>query len=153
MRLFLDDLISYISDNFKNDSDISTKVKVNEAYEENSKITPPMIVVQAMDDSDAERFDTFDGELISYVPIQLTIYCQQMQIGDEVVSAKIASSIFADKIKAMFDNVKTVAWNSNIKLMRRVGGTPCMPLQKGTTTYFSPIRFDFYVNKDYQKIN
>jgi hypothetical protein len=153
MRLFLDDLISYISDNFKNDSDISNNVKVNEAYEENSKITPPMIVVQAMDDSDAERFDTFDGELISYVPVQITIYCQQMQINGEIVSAKIASSIFADKIKSLFDTVKTVVWNSNIKLMRRVGGTPCMPMQKGTTTYFSPIRFDFYVNKDYQKIN
>ena len=153
MRLFLDDLISYISDNFKNDSDISNNVKVNEAYEENSKITPPMIVVQAMDDSDAERFDTFDGELISYVPVQISIYCQQMQINGEIVSAKIASSIFADKIKSLFDTVKTVVWNSNIKLMRRVGGTPCMPMQKGTTTYFSPIRFDFYVNKDYQKIN
>ena len=153
MRTFVDDIMLYISNNLKNDSEIFQKIKVADAYDENSKIAQPLVVVQSLDDSDAEMYDTFDGELISYVPIQITAYCQQMQIGEKTVSAKNASAKFADKIKEMFDKVKTISWNKNIKLMRRVGGSPSMPLQKGTTTYFSPVRFDFYVDKNYQKIN
>lgn len=152
MRAFLDDIISYIDNNLKKDTEISVRVKVKDAYDENNKSTPPMIVVQSLDDSDAQQYDTFDGESISYVPIQITVYCQQMVINGKTLSAQHSSAVFADKIKEMFETLKIIAWNSNIKLMRRVGGTPSMPLQKGTTTYFSPIRFDFYVDKNYQKI-
>lgn len=152
MRRFIDDILSYISDTLKNDTDISNKIKVTDAYDENSKATPPLIVVQSLGDATAQQYDTFDGEIISYVPVQITAYCQQMEIGGKTVSAKIASAIFADKIKDMFQTLKVISWNKNIKILRRVGGTPSMPTQKGTTTYFSPIRFDFYVNNEYQKI-
>lgn len=153
MKAFLDDIILYIADTFAQDKEISKKVSVGEAYDENAKPKPPYIYVQAIDDSDAQQYDTFDGESISYVPIQITAYCQQMAIGNNTYTAKDASAIFADKIKEMFDVIKTIKWNNNVKLMRRVGGTPSMPSSNGTTTYFSPIRYDFYINHKYQKIN
>lgn len=151
MKAFIDDIIAYIADNFANDSEVSKDVFVGEAYDENAKLKPPYIFVQEIGDSDAQQYSTFDGETISYVPVQITVFCQQMKIGNETYTAKDASAIFADKIKLMFDVLKTVKWNKNVKLMRRVGGTPSMPTQKGTTTYFSPIRYDFYVNYNYQK--
>lgn len=153
MKSFVDDIIAYIADNFSNDGEISKKVSVGDAYDENAKLTPPYIFVQQIDDSDAQQYDTFDGEAISYVPIQISSFCQQMKIAGTTYTAKQASAIFADKIKDMFDIPKAIKWNNNIKLMRRVGGTPSMPTQKGTTTYFSPTRYDFYVNRNYKKIN
>ena len=152
MKAFIDDIIEYISKAFANDKDITKKVYVGEAYDENAKLKPPYIFVQAIDDSDAQQYDTFDGELLSYVPIQISAYCQQMAIGGTTYTAKQASAIFADKIKKMFDVITTTKWNNNVKLMRRVGGTPSMPTKGGETTYFSPIRYDFYVNHQYQKI-
>lgn len=152
MRAFVDDLISYISQNFKNDAEISKKVAVDDAYDDNTKPFPPHIFVQEIGDSDAQQYSSFDGEEISYVPIQITAFCQQMKIGEKTCSAKESAAIFADKIKDMFDITKTTKWNENIKLMRRVGGTPSMPVQKGTTTYFSPIRYDFFVCRNYQKL-
>lgn len=152
MRAFIEDLISYISKNFANDADISKTVSVDDAYDENEKISPPHIFVQEIDDNDAQQYSSFDGEEISYVPVQITAFCQQMKIGGVTYSAKQSSAIFADKIKELFDITKTIRWNNNIRLMRRVGGTPSMPVQKGTTTYFSPIRYDFFVCRNYQKL-
>lgn len=153
MKAFIDDIICYISDCFKNDSDISKKVLVGDAYDDSAKVTPPHIFVQEIDDSEAIQYSSFDGESISYVPIQISAYCQQMKIGGATYTAKDASAIFADKIKSMFQTLKVIKWNKNIKLMNRVGGTPSLPVQKGSTTYFSPIRYNFYVNYEYEKIN
>ena len=152
MNAFVEDIISYVSKKFELDKDIKDKVSVDDAYDENVTLVPPHIFIQEIDDSEAQQYSTFDGELISYVPIQITAYCQQMEIANQTVTAKKASAIFADKIKAMFDTLEAIKWNKNIKLMRRVGGTPSMPTQKGVTTYFSPIRYDFYLNYKYEKI-
>ena len=153
MKAFTDDIIAYISEAFAKDKDITKKVKVDYAYDEDATLKPPYIFVQAIDDSDAEQFDTFDGELISYVPVQITCYCQQMTIGGVKYTAREASLIFAQKVKELFLKLKAIVWNENIKLMRRVGGTPAMPTEQGSTTYFSPVRYNFYINHDYQKIN
>lgn len=153
MNAFLEDIISYVSKNFELDEEIKDKVSVDDAYDENAQLAPPHIFIQEIDDSEAQQYSSFEGELISYVPVQITAYCQQMEIANELVSAKKASAIFADKIKAMFDITKAIEWNKNIKLIRRVGGTPSMPTQKGVTTYFSPIRYDFYLLYHYEKLS
>ena len=153
MNAFLEDMISYVSKNFEMDKDINDKVSVDDAYDENAQLIPPHIFIQEIDDSEAEQYSSFDGEMISYVPVQITAYCQQMEIANQLVSAKKASAIFADKIKAMFDTIKSIKWNKNIKRIRRVGGTPSMPTQKGVTTYFSPIRYDFYLTYNYEKLS
>ena len=152
MKAFIDDIIFYISEFFSKDNDISKEVLVADAYDSNVKLVPPHIFVQEIDDSDAQEYSSFDGEEISYVPVQITAFCQQMKIGNITYSAKSCSAIFADKIKGLFDIVETVKWNKNIKIMRRVGGTPSIPLQKGSSTYFSPIRYDFYLSHNYEKI-
>jgi hypothetical protein len=125
---------------------------VGYAYDENCTLKPPYIFVQEIDDSQAEQYDSLDGEHISYVPIQISAFCQQMKIGEITFTAKESSAIFADKIKEMFKLPFAIKWNKNIKLMNRVGGTPSMPTQKGTTTYFSSVRYNFYMDSDYKKI-
>lgn len=153
MKTFTDDIIAYIFENFAKDKDFTKEIKVSYAYDEDATLKPPYIFVQALDDSDAEQYDTFDGETISYVPIQINAYCQQMKIGGVKYTAKEASLVIAEKIKAMFDKTTTIAWNNNIKLMRRVGGTLAMPVEQGATTYVSPIRYDYYINYPYRVLN
>lgn len=152
MKQFLDDIILYIKNAINADTDITKTVKVDKAYKYNDTITPPQISVQSIDDNDAELYNTYDGEEVSYCPIQITVYCNQMKIGNATKSAQDCSLIIADKIKALFDMKDTVEWNKNIVRMRRVGGTPSMPIETGATTYMSPIRYDFYVAKNYLTI-
>ena len=153
MKQFVDDIISYISSNIAADTDIAKTVKVCEAFKQGDTLTPPQISVQALDDSDALVYNTFEGEQVSYVPIQITVYTAQMKIGGATKSAQDCAMIFADKIKAMFDLITTTQWNNNIVRMRRIGGIPAMPVETGATTYMSPIRFDFYVTNPYTNLN
>jgi hypothetical protein len=157
VKKFLDDIISYISQKFEKEIlfGVSTKVSVNEAYEENVQLKPPHIFVQIIDDSQAQEYDTLDGECISFVPIQISVYGQQMKVWGlppTTYSAKESTNALADAVKKLFTPQAATSWNSNIKLIRRVGGTPCMPTQNGTTTYFSPIRYNIYIDSEYKSL-
>lgn len=157
MKQFTDDIIAYLREKLNSDTDISKEVKVDYANDQSITIAPPHIFIQPMQDTDAEQYDTFyEGEVISYCPVQITAYCQQMRVGgaeNPLVSAQEVSMIMADKISRLFDKRSALAWNKNIIRLRRVGENFGMPTDKGATTYMSPIRFEFYILRDYEKIN
>jgi len=152
MKQFIDDLIEYISGQFESDTDIAKAVKVVNAYKQNDTIVPPQITVQCLEDNDSALDDDYSGERISYIAVQINAYCQQMKINNVTKSAQDSVLIFADKISQMLTKQKAVTWNENIIRVRRVGGTFGMPIESGATTYVSPIRFDFYVQYDYNNI-
>lgn len=145
MKQFTDNLIEYIKNQFANDTDIAKAIKIEYAYSQSSKSTFPLITVQPLDNNDSERYDTYDGEQISNIPTQITIYAQQMKIANVMQSAQDVTFILADKLTKMFDKKKLVEWNDNIIRVRRAGTTFSMPLNDGTTTYFSALRYEFYV--------
>lgn len=153
MKQFTDDIIEYIKSKFALDTDIAKTVNVEYAYKQNYIMVFPCITVQALDNNDSEQYDDFSGENISNIPLQITIYGQQMKIANVTKSSQDVVTILADKLMQMFNKTKIVEWNKNIVRIRRVGTTFSMPLQDGTTTYFSPLRYDFYVNYNYQNIN
>ena len=151
MKKFLDDIISYISQRFGGDL-LFKRVSINEAYDENVQLKPPHIFVQIIDDSQAQEYDTLDGECISFVPIQISVYGQQTKAFFTTYSAKEYTNALADEVKKLFTPQAATSWNPNIKLIRRVGGTPSMPTQNGTTTYFSPIRYNIYIDSEYKSL-
>lgn len=153
MKQFTDDIIEYIKSQFALDTDIAKAVSVEYAYKQGEKIVCPYITVQVLDNNDSERYDTFQGECMSNIPLQITIYGQQMKVANVTKSAQDITYILADKLNRMFSKIKLVKWNDNIIRVRRAGTTFSMPLQEGTTTYFSSLRYDFYVVYDYQNIN
>lgn len=154
MKQFWDDIIAYLTENLNNDSDYEKEVKVDYANKQSVKITPPHIFVQPMQDTDAEQYDSFyEGENISYCPVQISPYCQQLRINGEMKSAQETSMIFADKISGLFDKRTALSWNKNIVRLRRVGENFGMPVEEGETTYTSPLRYEFYIQKNYEKIN
>lgn len=152
MKDFWDDLIAYIKEYLNNDTSIGKQVKVNYANAQ-IKIDSPHIFIMPMQDSDAEQYDSFgEGENISYCEVQIMPYCQQMKINNVLTSAQEVSLIFADKISDLFDKATILTRNPNIVRLRRVGETFAMPVEKGATTYVSPLRYEFYVQKKYKKI-
>lgn len=154
MKQFWDDIIAYLTENLNNDSSYEKEVKVDYANKQSVVITPPHIFVQPMQDTDAEQYDTFsEGEVVSYCPVQIAPYCQQLRINGEMKSAQEVSMIFADKISRLFDKVTATTWNKNIVKLRRVGESLGMPVEKGSTTYTSPLRYEFYIMRNYEKIN
>lgn len=152
MKQFADDLIEYIRNKFAQDSDISDTVNVDYSYKQNNKLNCPFISVQTLDNSDSERYDTFDGELISNIQVQIIVYAQQMKIANITENSQDSAMILADKIIKMFDKIKVVEWNKNVIRVRRAGTTFSMPLKDGSTTYFSPLRYEFYVEYNYKNI-
>lgn len=152
MKQFTDDLIEYIKNNFGQDSDIIDTVNVDYSYKQNKKLNCPFVSVQTLNNSDSEKYDTFDGELISNIQVQIIVYAQQMKIANITKNSQDSAMILTDKIIKMFDKIKTVEWNKNVILIRRAGTTFSMPLQDGSTTYFSPLRYEFYVEYDYKNI-
>ena len=154
MKQFWDDLIEYLTVSVNNDKEYEKEVKVDYANDQSVTITPPHIFLLPMQDSDAEQYDSFtEGENISYCPVQILPYCQQMRIKGEMRSAQQVSMIFADKISRLFDKPTALQWNKNIIRLRRVGESFGVPVEKGATTYTSPLRYEFYVCRDYKKIN
>ena len=154
MKQFWDDIIAYLTKNLNNDDSYEKEVKVDYANNQSVTVTPPHVFVFPMQDTDAEQYDSFyEGENISYCTVQISPYCSQMKINGKMISAQECSMIFADKISSLFDKRKAIDWNKNIVRLRRVGENFGMPVDKGATTYTSPIRFEFYIQKNYEKIN
>lgn len=153
MKQFWDDIIDYLRENLNNTKEYTEIVKVDYSDDQSIDLKPPYVFIQPLQDTDAEKYDTFDGEVVSYCPTQITVFCQQMRINGELLSAKQVSLIFADKISQLFDKKTAVKWNKNIVLLRRVGEKFGMPVKSGATTYMSPLRYEFYIMRDYEKIN
>ena len=154
MKQFWDDIITYLTEKLNSDTDYEKEVKVDYTNNKKITVTPPHIFIQPMQDTDAEQYDAFyEGEVISYCPVQISAYCQQLRIKGELKSAQEVSMIFADKISHLFDKVTAVKWNKNIIRLRRVGENIGIPVDEGETTYVSPVRYEFYVSRNYEKIN
>ena len=152
MKQFWDDIIAYLAENFNDDMSYDKEVKVDYANKQSVAITPPHIFVQPMQDTDAEQYDSFtEGENISYCSVQISPYCQQLRINGEMKSAQEVSMLFADKISRLFDKPKAMAWNKNIVRLKRIGESFGMPVDGGETTYTSPIRYEFYIQRNYKK--
>jgi uncharacterized membrane protein len=152
MKQFTDDIIQYIKSQFALNTDIEKTVNVEYASKQEYELKCPCVLVQTLDDNDSEQYDTFQGETISNIPLQLTIYGQQMKIANVTRSSQDTVMILTDKVNKMFSKIKLTEWNRNIVRVRRTGTTFSMPLNDGATTYFSPMRYDFYVICDYQNI-
>lgn len=157
MKTFIENLASYIYNGLAGDEEMPARILPYPAYQENVVIEPPAIYLQQLDDNEAQQFSTFDGELVSYIPVQISIYSQKRLLkkygSDHWYTAQEMCSKYADKIKDIFDAVKTIEWSKyQIKFVRRVGTSPSLPVKNGVSTYFCPVRYDFYVDRNYKSV-
>ena len=152
MNEFLEWVKQYIADNFASDADITKEVTVEFAYKQGNEVTTsnvPQVQVQLMDNSEVERYSSFEGENVSSVPLQITAYTGQMKIGGVTKSAQEASIIFGQKIKDMFVASRVKSVNENVTRLVRITMSPALPLLDGSKVYATATRFNVWVANPY----
>ena len=148
MTNFFEWIKDYIQEKFASDGDFTKSTNVRVAYLQGNKVTTenvPQIIIQVMDDSEVDRFSSFEGENVSSIPLQFTAYTGAMKIGGQLKNAQEASMIFGTKLKKVLNELRENVVNENIVRCRRATTSPALPLINGEKVYFTAVRCDFWV--------
>jgi len=149
MYNFLESMKNYIKDGI-NDADIPKTSNI-EVYDADTKGHTPQkteIQFKIMDNSEVERYNTFNGANIFSIPLQITIFAFQTKIAGKMTSARQSSIILADKVNKLLNALDVVNYNSNVKRVRIMTTTPAMPFEGGDKAYTTAIRCEFWVAKE-----
>lgn len=103
-------------------------IVIKEAYEQNPKIDYPMIIIQEIDNSEAQKYSSNLGEEFSNIAYQINIYTRDISsMQKNVIMRKLA------------DKVNNVL---GIKLgMIRAGNPVTMPVPSDTTILQYSVRY------------
>lgn len=151
MDEFLEYIKTYLSTSFDADTDITKTVTIENAYKSGNEVSTsnvPQIQVQILDNSEVQRYSSFDGENVSYIPLQITSYTAQMKIASTMVSAQQASIVFGQKIKNLLNALRNSVVNENILRCRIITMSPALPLLEGKV-YTTAVRCEFWIANPY----
>ena len=140
---FIDFMIRYLTKKFSEDTDFANiEFHINEAYDYNNKLSSPQIALQLLENSENERYTSFEKENVSNFGLQLDSFAENMEIGDTVYTAQKSCSIIADKIKQFMNELKFSKYNTNIVRLVRTGRDFTSPIDDGSQVYTTVIRYD-----------
>ena len=150
MYKFLEDMKNYIKENINTDVDISKtyNVEVYDAYTKGHTPTRTEIQFQIMDNSEVERYTSFEGANIFYIPLQISVFAFQMKLAGTMTSPREVSIKLGDKIISLLDSVKVVESNPRVKRVRVITTSPALPFNGGEKAYTTAIRCEFWVAKE-----
>ena len=150
MYKFLEDMKNYIKENINIDVDISKtyNVEVYDAYTKGHTPTRTEIQFQIMDNSEVERYTSFEGANIFYIPLQILVFAFQMKLAGTMTSPREVSIKLGDKIISLLDSVKVVESNPRVKRVRVITTSPALPFNGGEKAYTTAIRCEFWVAKE-----
>ena len=151
MKQFIDDIIAYISADI-NGSGLFTQTFVVDREYRYKKLVTPRIGVLQLDNNDISRYDSFDGELVSSIPLQINVYVTNMLVGGYNKTAQEAAEMVADRITNLFDKVTITLWNKNILGIRRSGCPAPQPLKENGAIYVAMLRYEMQVYRNYETI-
>lgn len=149
---FLEWLKQYISTAINSDTTISKTVVVENAYKQGNEVLTtnvPQIQIQLLDNSEVERYSSFEGENITSIPVQINAYTGQMKIDSILKSAQEASIIFGQKIKNIMSANLLANANENVKRCIRITMSPALPLLDGSKVYMTAVRFNIWIANPY----
>ena len=152
MNEFLKFIKEYLDEKFRNDTDISKKVIIDNAYKINNEITTansPQIQIQIIDNSEVEKYSSFEGENVSSIPLQIIAYAPQMKIGNVMKSSQDVALIFGEKLKKYINALRESNVNKNIQRCRIITMAPALPLLDGSKIYTTAIRCEFWIANPY----
>lgn len=136
-------LINYIKDRFSKETDFTTsEFVVSEAFDYNQHLSCPQIAIQILDNAENEQYTSFEAENVSDFGIQINIYAENMQIGENIYSAEKASMIIADELQAYMNDIKFKLYNTNIVRIVRIGKDYRSPEDDTGQVYVNVLRFD-----------
>jgi len=153
-KLFIDDIVAYIDEMFAKDTRLtaSKKIKGKLAFSTDhiKDATKSFYVVHCM--SKAPKDETFVAVKTLRVYVQIDIYALKGVFGGEQYLAEPMSIVLQDVISEYMHNLKFNGSNKNIGLMREVTSSPALPFEDGTKAYQSSLRYEFTIQKDYEKV-
>lgn len=146
MQEFIDEIIKYLDNMFKNDDNISNKPKGHYAYEKGliPTATTPFYTVQLLDDS--TYTDDFNNEVSYNSPIQINLYGVKMKLKNKITDAQRISFYLAEKCKEFMEEYKYSS--DKVITMRRTASTPALPYEDGEKAYYSVIRYNIIIKKE-----
>lgn len=153
MDEFLEWIKNYIKTQFEEYSELpKTKVvEIYNAYEPGHEVsanTVPEIQVQILDNSEVVRYSSFEGENVTYIPLQITTYTGQMKMGSVMKSPQEWSIKFGEKLKTILNSLRNRVVNKNILSVQIVGMSPALPLLEGKV-YTTAVRCRFWIANPY----
>lgn len=153
---FIEWLMNYLQTQINADTDIQNTITVKMGYKAGSEITTsssPQIAVQIVDNSEVAQYSSFEGENISSMPIQFTIYTGKINYKNTITEPQFASIILGQKIKDILNQLRESVVNRNIKRCRIITMAPALPLSNGSKIYSTAIRCEFWVANPYNTEN
>ena len=148
---FLKYIKNYIETKFASDSELpqSFEMKVYDAYTVGHTPSKTEIQVQLLNDSEVERYSSFDSTHVSNIPLEIVVYAFKMKLSNEMVSPREVSIRLADKVKIMLNELRESNVNDNIKRVRIMTTSPALPTIDGSQSYMTAIRCEFWVANPY----
>ena len=148
MYKFLQDMKSYIKERINADADISKTIEMYDAYTKGHTPTTTEVQFQIMDNNEVERYTSFEGANIYYIPLQITVYAFQMKLAGTMTSPREVSITLGDKIIKQLEALKVVEAIPRVKRVRIMTTSPAMPFEGGDKAYTTAIRCEFWVAKE-----
>lgn len=149
MYSFFESMKEYIVDGLNADADISKTYGIA-GYDANTKGHTPTkteVQFQIMDVNEVERYTSFEGVNVMYIPLQITVYAFQMKLAGTMEAPRIVSMKLADKVLGLLNAVKVVEANPRVKRVRIMTTSPAQPFEGGDKAYTTAIRCEFWVAK------
>lgn len=150
---FVDDLKQYLHNSIiELDSNFSSLV-VNDAYENESKPTPPEIKVMVFDFSEDRATNSYDSENVMTVSCNIYAYANAMKLnGEEDKSnAVITTTTLSSDIMDVLSKSKFAKSNSNIMASTRITYTGAQAI-KDTSCYMAVAVYEFKILNNYTKV-
>ena len=147
---FLEDMKKYIVDGLNADADISNTYGIV-GYDANTKGHTPTkteVQFQIMDNNEVERYTSFEGANVYYIPLQITVWAFQMKLAGTMTSPRVDSIKLGDKIINQLEALKVVEALPIVKRVRIMTTSPAMPFEGGDKAYTTAIRCEFWVAKE-----
>lgn len=150
---FINDLKQYLKTSIITlDSDFS-KLDTYTAYTYEHTPTPPEINVYINDDSEDIISNSYDGENISSVSVNIYCYADAMLLNNDSkkTSAVDTTTLLAQRVKEVLEKNNYAMANENIISCSRTSYTGAMNV-RDTKLYVAILRYDFKVRNNYIKI-
>ena len=147
---FLEDMKKYIVDGLNADADISNTYGIV-GYDANTKGHTPTkteVQFQIMDNNEVERYTSFNGASVYYIPLQITVWAFQMKLDGKMESPRVVSIKLGGKIIKLLEALKVVEAIPRVKRVRIMTTSPAMPFEGGDKAYTTAIRCEFWIAKE-----
>lgn len=148
---FIQDLINYLDNEFANDTRIpkSKTLQGHLAFTKNliQDTKKSFFVVNCLNNS--PKTETFNSVKTIQLNIQIDVFALAGTFDGKQYLAEPMSIMLQNVVSEYMEKLKFGDVNENIILMREITSSPAIPYENGDRAYFSSLRYQFEIMRDY----